>query len=335
MIQNNNDAMDLLKFAMSIIIVAIHCELFLGSWWLLLLWPWARICVPMFFMISAYFFFKKHPTGDGILGFVLRIGKIYIFWFIVFLPITLYYRGHYWWHADGVMNCLIRFTRSFLLGGTFGASWYLMALVIGMTFLVLLEKYIGELGTWGVSIFAFLACCTTSNYWTLLPADSSLVHSLAALNAYWPKIHNSFPVALLWVCIGRFMALHNNEIKLPRKVLVPLIVLFAAVLWLEWVIIWYFTNGCHRDCYLMLPPICFALFVLINGLRLRVPIALELRRASIVIFLSHLIILSPIQDLIRNGSRGALFTIVLSTSLGIYVLLRLLSAKWKMFQWAW
>lgn len=49
------DIFDLIKFIMSIVVVAIHAHP-LGEYHYLI-YPWARIAVPTFFLISAYLFF--------------------------------------------------------------------------------------------------------------------------------------------------------------------------------------------------------------------------------------------------------------------------------------
>lgn len=50
--KQNYDIFDLAKFILAIFIIAIHSE-FLPH----ILYPWLRIAVPLFFVISAYLFF--------------------------------------------------------------------------------------------------------------------------------------------------------------------------------------------------------------------------------------------------------------------------------------
>lgn len=45
---------DLVKFFLSLLVLAIHTKLYS-----MILYPWLRIAVPLFFMISAYFLFSK------------------------------------------------------------------------------------------------------------------------------------------------------------------------------------------------------------------------------------------------------------------------------------
>lgn len=91
--RKNYDALDLLKFIMSIMVVAIHTRLFED-----VTFPWLRIAVPVFFMISSYFFFAKIRNTEtvaqksALLNFTKRNLQLYLFYFVLLLPITLYHK---------------------------------------------------------------------------------------------------------------------------------------------------------------------------------------------------------------------------------------------------
>lgn len=307
MSRKNNDAIDALKLLMSIAIVAMHSEVFVGSYWLLILYPWARLCVPLFFMVSAYFFFRKHPDGIGLGSFIGRIVRLYMFWFVATLPFTIVYRMHIWWQDDGWLNCIARFIRSVFLGGTFGASWYLTALAIGVAFVSLVSRKFGEKIVWAVSLFSFLACAFTSNYWTLLPHDSQIITILETFNGWWPRIHNSFPASLIWICLGRFFGRNGIEWRFSRLRMIGISVGAAGILWAEWICIYLLTKGCFRDIYLLLPPICIVVFLVIINIHCSIPYALEMRRASVVLFLVHLVAIAPLRDIGLYGGGGYSF----------------------------
>lgn len=54
MAEKNYDILDLIKFVFSIMIVAIHTELLPN-----ILYPWLRLAVPLFFIISSFLLFSK------------------------------------------------------------------------------------------------------------------------------------------------------------------------------------------------------------------------------------------------------------------------------------
>ena len=76
----NYDILDLTKFILSIMIVAIHTQLLLS-----ILYPWLRLAVPLFFTISSFLLFKKiniNPKEESeiIKNFCRRQIKLYLFW---------------------------------------------------------------------------------------------------------------------------------------------------------------------------------------------------------------------------------------------------------------
>ena len=88
--RKNLDAADVLKFVLSILIVSTHTSLFEGY-----ITPLVRLAVPAFFMISGYFFFSKINSCDSIekqraylKKSVSHNLKLYLFWFILLLPLT-------------------------------------------------------------------------------------------------------------------------------------------------------------------------------------------------------------------------------------------------------
>ena len=134
--KGRNYNVDIMKIILSIFVVLIHAEVDMG-----ILTPFLRIAVPLFFITSSYFFFQKFYLSNDrkkvILNFLKRNMILYGIWFIILLPVTLPGRD---WFEDGILLGMIRFLQSFFFNGTFRASWYLMALNIGMCFSVFLAR---------------------------------------------------------------------------------------------------------------------------------------------------------------------------------------------------
>ena len=82
---NNFKTIDVLKFFLAITIVQIHSEF-------ALVWmkPYLRLAVPLYFMISSFFFFRKKPDTEQLWAYVKRLSKLYLFWFIVWSPFYFY-----------------------------------------------------------------------------------------------------------------------------------------------------------------------------------------------------------------------------------------------------
>lgn len=81
---------DLIKFVLSLFVLAIHASVYPMG-----LFPWLRIAVPLFFMLSAYFVFSKLHSAPAdqqkaiLKNFVYRNLRLYLFWFVILLPLTL------------------------------------------------------------------------------------------------------------------------------------------------------------------------------------------------------------------------------------------------------
>ena len=92
MIKKSYDSkFDIIKFILSLFVVLVHTEVYTK-----VLHPWIKITVPMFFIITSYFLFSKLKSEtsvkkkkDIIKLFIVRNLKLYFFWFVLLIPLTL------------------------------------------------------------------------------------------------------------------------------------------------------------------------------------------------------------------------------------------------------
>ena len=119
---------DIVKFILSLLVLAIHSTLYP-----MVLYPWLRIAVPLFFMMSSYFLFSKlrEASKDNhraiLRKFVVRNLQLYLCWFIILLPITVTNIGNERWSnsswlprgADGGVGFILlqRYDSKILLYG--------------------------------------------------------------------------------------------------------------------------------------------------------------------------------------------------------------------------
>ena len=73
---------DVLKFVMALMIVAIHTKVYNDQVFRVFFWPAVRCAVPVFFILSSFFYFKKQRANNfdyrKMLHFVKRICILYI-----------------------------------------------------------------------------------------------------------------------------------------------------------------------------------------------------------------------------------------------------------------
>ena len=155
-LDKGGDKYDLLKLILSILIVLLHTRP-LPS----LLVPILRTAVPLFFIMSAFFFFnkiKQQAWSKQILllkRFTKRNLRLYLFWFIVLFPVTL---SRHSWFESGLMLGIIRMIRSFLFGSTFAASWFIMALVISVSIVTIASKCVSNWWIASCSLILYVIC---------------------------------------------------------------------------------------------------------------------------------------------------------------------------------
>lgn len=278
---------DIAKFILSLLVLAIHANLYP-----MILYPWLRIAVPLFFTISSYFLFSKlrdssEDKHKSILKkFVIRNLQLYLCWFIILLPITIYIRQSLWF-SNGFFDNVLAILKSILFGSTFVASWFLTATVIGVLIIYLLSKalksnYILLL----ISIIAFCFVTFASSYQNII-ANTFLSVAIEKHIDLFGGLVCSFPAAIFWVFIGKMFAEQKIKFK-SIPLLLILTVCSGVALFFEWRFVLSFNGAYNNDSYFMLAPLCILLFICIE----KIPSiywsqSVYLKRASTVIYVMH------------------------------------------------
>lgn len=293
--------------------VLIHAEVKLG-----ILSPFLRAAVPLFFITSGYFFFKKIDTfctaekrRTLLVHFIKRNMALYGFWFVALLPVTLYIRD---WFSGSLIDGILRFLQSFFFNSTFRASWYLMALNIGMCIVLKLSLKCTA-GTQLILTFpVYLLCCLFTNYRGLAEQSPIVMSVYNNYVSIFRSLSNSFPVALLWLSLGRFFA--QNKIKCNKKKLNIQIVVFAAGLIVEYLLVSHFGLQRGDDAYIMLIPLCCAVFCRIKDAKCVIGSNRRLGHISTIIYASHASVIMLVGFMIRQvlgadfvGDNWLIFTV--------------------------
>ena len=290
--QENNTAVraksygsfDLFKIIISFVVMIVHTRIFGDSrfhW----LHPWCRIAIPVYFMISSFLFFSKYDRlpddekNSYLRKFVKRDLTLYLFWFIVFLPFTIIYR-------DCLHKGIAFFFGMILLGSSFPASWYLIALVIGIIFVAKLNKGAGKYIV-PVIAFLFYLLCLGQNTWRILADKTNFL----------PKIYNAceisyavtFFVSIIWIWMGRLFVTYNKQLlavdnkKAAAAFVCSLILLFFEDKWLYDRGLFTMNNDVYLSCLLACP----LFFRIILKMDVHLPHAKTMRCMSTLIYCIH------------------------------------------------
>lgn len=206
------DSIDIAKFVLALMIVLIHVNPFPPKINMVVM-PVLRLAVPLFFIISAFFFFRKVKVGKRAtesdvvcavkraIGFTKRNLTLYFFWLIVlFVPVVVL-RG---WFGDGLLRGIFIFLQHFFFGSTFIASWYIMALIIAVWVVLVLSVRLKSATVVALTSPFFVVSCLMSNYY-YSPLTQAHLDTLQF--AFWYP-YNSFWIALFWVAVGKWVSDH-------------------------------------------------------------------------------------------------------------------------------
>lgn len=174
-IKKNYRGIDIAKFIMAVLVVAIHTNPLKGikSDFFFTIWNViVRVAVPYFFMASGYFLFSKliRETDSSsrlaeIVSYGKRIIKLYIYWTIIFIPLTLYNFMNN--ETPFYIDFLIFIRGVFLVGENFYSwpLWYLHSMIFSLGIIYILIRLDRKINTiLVISILLYIF----SMFWTVL-----------------------------------------------------------------------------------------------------------------------------------------------------------------------
>ena len=336
LVSKNDAKYDILKFFLSLMILAIHSVIYP-----LLLYPWLRMAVPLFFIISSKFVFSKlkNATREDqkniLKKFVFRNLQLYFSWFVILLPATVYLRKESYF-SHGLLKNVSNIIKSILFGSSFYASWFIMASVIGVIIIFFLSKLLrSDVLVFLFALFAFCFVTIASSYRYHF-VGTFVNTAIIKYTRLFGGLVYSFPAAIFWVFIGKLFAEEKIKFKSSALLIFLTICSFAA-LFFEWKFIISRTGAYKNDSYFMLSLACILLFACLEKIE---PIywknSLYLRRASTIIYVTHgsaLLLISKLVSIVFNSQIPLLsFAVTLICSIAIYILIEIaikLSSKQK------
>lgn len=244
-------------------------------------------------MLTSYLFFIKindcSSPNEQMLRlkkYVFRNLKLYLFWSIVLMPFII--RLHLNWFLKGTLNAILQISKSIMLG-FFPASWFIIASIVSVTLIFLLSKKLKNIHLILFSIIMYIPCLIFSNYAGIF--DTS---SISDFNEHYLRVYLSFPVALIWVSLGKVLSEHH--LVCSFKLLSVMFLCAVIMYYLEFFFINRMGYSVATDCYVMSIPVTIFLFVIIGLANKKYSFSLPiLRKVSVIIYCTHQTILMVIQ----------------------------------------
>lgn len=288
-LKQSYNSIDLMKFILCFLVVAIHSDpiedvspllnrLFLGV---------ERVAVPLFFIASGFFLFKGGPLDkDQLVKYLKRMGLLYFAWFVISFPITIFNR---FLMGEGSLPVkLFLFVKSFFFTSTFSGSWFLASCVFCTILFYFINKWFPSKGGWLIIVFSFLVyfLCVSTSAWGNLMDGIGLRQSYNNLVFWFAKPYTSILVGIPYFALGKYIAEHENKISRPNFSIT--LILFALLI-AEVYITYRFQLSNSTDCYLMLLPCAFCIFVYFLKWKLKLSHPVEMRKTSTIVFFSQFI----------------------------------------------
>lgn len=277
---------DILKFIMSVLIVATHTGLFAPH-----LTPLVRLAVPVFFVLSGYFFFSKVNAAEAsedkkkyLIKSIKHNLKLYGFWFAVLLPITFYIRDYF---SGGAVKGLITLLQDFLLGSTFQASWYITALIIGLTILFFLSKKCSNTLLVAVGILCYIPALISSNYLFIPMLSEGTWQAYEAVTSVVLLPCRNFFAGIIYIAIGKILAEKEKQTKKNKDAVMSLMCFILLVA--EYLALYF--GRVHikdTDCFIMLPFAAYYLCSYVLSLKAEFSCSPILRKMSTLSYCTHM-----------------------------------------------
>ncbi len=326
--RNSFDGADILKFIMSFLVVATHTEFLSGA-----LFPITRLAVPVFFVLSSYFFYSKAnklSKEESVIYFKswsAHLLKMYAFWFVLLLPLTVYI-GNY--HKLSFFSAILKLFRSLLFSSTFQSSWFLSALLIGNAIVFFLSyKKVRNVFLVILGVCAFALALVSSNY-TFLIRDSETLYTLyCSFKDIFALACRNFIVSIIYIVIGKLLS-ESDISKLSVRLCSGLS--FFSVLFLigESAALKFFEiKVYYDDCLLLLPACSVFITALALNSKIKFRYAQVLRKMSSIVYCLHMPVFMVMGKLMKiadipDYKNILVFTLTLFVSyLGCFVIFKL------------
>ena len=276
----NFDAIDLFKFIASLLIFSMHFKAlndFENAGFELELT--ARWGVPFFFISSAFFLFRKTENGiiskEVLAKYVRRLLKLYLFWFVINLPYTLYT------HKSTLIH--IRewpvFLKNAVLSSTFLGSWFLVSCIFSAWLVYQLSKKLKTRAVMFVLLPLYLLSVLSSAYGGMVPSG---IRSALSFLRFPLNIFNG----CFFFAVGKYIAENFDSLcsRLSAFKCGVCVIAFYFLFHIE-------IAGCKKlgifqstDAALCLMPVSYYLFLFCVQLKIKNTRALTLRMLSTLIY---------------------------------------------------
>lgn len=312
-------AIDIAKFVMAILVVAIHVRPFTGQTAFVYDDIIARIADPLFFQITAFLFFEKifaQISGDlrqgmswRMLGhYMKRILALYTAWFVIYAPVVL---PRTWQECGNIRGMLLALLKKYWLSGYYGAMWFMTALLLAIPLVFILTKYLGSRlclllsAPWFLLTVARMEYCSITDGWQVVGYFDSAIYGIFGWYGNGLTYGFFFCALGMWIAYKRTLGGQKND---SRDFALPSLISFLLLIIESYVIRDKGLGQSFGAMFFLIPTSYFLLQWLLSvdifekmgeQSRKRLDCACaHMRRLSILIFTIHYGVMEGLQYMV-------------------------------------
>lgn len=273
---------DLLKFILAYVVILRHfISFFLGSkstYSVLICEVVSRSAVPIYFMLSGYFFFLKPFSMQRLKHQLLRILRLYFAWGIIYFPVILLGNIK---KNEPLFEAICSFIRYFVFPGSH--LWYLIALVFALIFVSMIHN----MNIWYAAMIStgmFIVGLLFDTYGFLVPQLSGVIEIYSKV---FLTTRSGLLFGTLYVYLGYIFSRFEVKIKCIQAAFG--IVVSLLLLCVEGILLFEYRGISKIDITIFALPV--AVFVFLFAQRQRVKMKKEkllfIRKLSTVLYCIH------------------------------------------------
>lgn len=301
-------SIDIAKFIAAATVVAIHTEAFCQFRMLDMgFGVISRLAVPLFFLISGFFFFSKPVTLPRVLHTVKRLLILYVIYSAFFTLLRLILKTPL--SLDDLYVFLFR--------GGFYHLWFLVALITGIVLTATLQAFMKKWAILAIAAVLYILGLMLGTYYPVFASFQPIASLYDLLNVNQYGVRNGFFYGFLFVANGLALA----KIKrLPSfKLSIALMLLTTGMLFAEtWIAVVLLKSTSRIQWLSCIPVTFFMMLCLLQLKNIRFDTRF-IRKTATFIYLIHPAFIFILKTYMSPGL--LMFTITFIASLLLAVLI--------------
>lgn len=301
-----NPFVGIYKFILALLVVAIHVEPFSGDLAFYTNNCLARIAVPSFFVLSAYFLFDKLINNDWDAKIFWKnqkhLAKYYGIWLLLHSPVVL---TRLWETATDIPNYIWLVVQAVCLKGPYGALWFLPATIMAVALVYWIGKKCGPYVCLVISFPLFFFAALETEYFGLIEDIAWMEVVNNGLVAVFGWLANGLTFGFFFCSIGYYIAYTKNKNRTMRIDMIKL-VLAAILLFIETTIVRDYKLAVSYGAMLFLIPTVYYIVQILLRLPKTTDASLVgkarfLQNLSLLIYPMHFAIMELMEFFLRDN----------------------------------